>query len=79
MLGVPAKSYKEPKSGKARTVPLSGTVADELQRHKMQQAEELLRLGIRQNDDSFVYAREDGKPVQPRSISQAWRQKIRPG
>ena len=68
--------YKEPKSGKARTVALSVTVADELQRHKMQQAEELLRLGIRQNDNCFVYAREDGQPIQPRSISQAWRQKL---
>ncbi len=68
--------YKEPKSGKARTVALSTTVADELRRHKMEQAEELLRLGIRQSEDGFVYAREDGQPIQPRSISQAWRTKL---
>ena len=42
----------------------------------MQQAEELLRLGIRQSNDGFVYAREDGQPIQPRSISHVWRQKL---
>jgi integrase len=68
--------YKEPKSGKARTVALSTTVADVLQRHKIEQAEELLRLGIRQSEDGFVHAREDGQPIQPRSISQAWREKL---
>jgi integrase len=68
--------YKEPKSGRARTVALSTTVADELRRHKIQQSEELLRLGVRQTDDGFVHAREDGHPIQPRSISQAWRQKL---
>jgi integrase len=67
--------YKEPKSGKARTVALSTTVSEELQRHKIRQAEELLRLGVGQNEDGFVCAREDGKPLQPRSISQAWREK----
>jgi integrase len=68
--------YKEPKSGKARTVALSASVVAELRRHKVQQAEELLRLGIRQSEDGFVYAREDGQPIQPRSISQAWREKL---
>ena len=68
--------YKEPKSGKARTVALSATVAEELKRHQLRQAEEQLRLGVRQNEDGFVYAREDGQPLQPRSISQAWRGKL---
>ena len=30
--------------------------------HRLRQAEELLRLGIRQGDAIFVYAREDGEP-----------------
>lgn len=68
--------YKEPKSGKVRTVALSATVGAELHRHRLQQAEELLRLGVRQTDATFVCAREDGEPIQPRSISQAWRQKM---
>lgn len=39
--------YKEPKGGRARTVALSGTVTKELRAHRLRQAEELLRLGIR--------------------------------
>jgi integrase len=35
-----------------------------------------LRLGLRQSDDTFVYTREDGEPMQPRSLTQAWRQAI---
>ena len=65
--------YKPPKSGHGRSVALSATVVEELRAHRLRQAEELLRAGIRQCDDSFVYAREDGEPMQPRSLSQMWR------
>jgi len=65
--------YKPPKSGRGRAVALSATVIDELRAHRLRQSEELLRLGIRQSDDTFVYSREDGKAMQPRSLSQAWR------
>ena len=66
--------YKPPKSGRGRTVALSATVVEELRVHQLQQAEELLRLGIRQLDATFVYAREDGEPMQPRSLTHAWQQ-----
>ena len=68
--------YKEPKSGRTRTVALSTFVIEELRQHRLRQAEELLRLGIRQNDATFVYAREDGEPMQPRSLTHAWQQII---
>lgn len=68
--------YKPPKSGKGRRVALSASVADELRSHKIRQAEELLRLGIRQDDAAFVYAQEDGAPIQPRSLTQAWMKAI---
>ena len=42
--------YKPPKSGKGRTVALSATVLEQLRAHRLQQAEELLRLGVRQTD-----------------------------
>jgi integrase len=64
--------YKPPKSGKGRAVALSEMVVAELRRHRLAQAEELLRLGIRQSDATFVYARQDGEPMQPRSLSQMW-------
>jgi integrase len=64
--------YKQPKSGRPRTVALSAYVLDELRAHQLRQAEELLRLGTRQNEATFVYTREDGQPVQPRSLTHAW-------
>jgi integrase len=45
--------YKEPKSGRARTVALSAIVIEELRLHRLRQAEELLRIGVRQTDATF--------------------------
>ncbi len=64
--------YKEPKSGKARTVALSGYVAEELRSHRARQAEEQLRLGLRPDAESFVVAQVDGSPIQPRSMTHEW-------
>jgi integrase len=64
--------YKPPKSGRGRTVALSAMVTTELRQHRLAQAEELLRLGVRQSDATFVYTRQDGEPMQPRSLSQMW-------
>ena len=64
--------YKEPKSGRGRTVALAPSVVEELRLHKLRQAEELLRIGVRQNGGTFVYTREDGEPMQPRSLTHGW-------
>jgi integrase len=64
--------YKKPKSGRARNLALSAYVADELKAHKLRQAEELLRVGVRQDGATFVYTREDGEPIQPRTLTHAW-------
>ena len=66
--------YKKPKSGKGRTVALSARVVNELRSHRVQQAEELLKLGVPLTDDAFVVAQADGSPLQPRTITQQWRQ-----
>ena len=65
---------KETKTGRARTVALPSLVVDELRRHRIEQAQELLQIGLRQDGESFVYAREDGQPMQPRSLTHAWDQ-----
>ena len=65
--------YKPPKSGRARTVAMSPVVVEKLRAHKLRQAEELLKLGVRTTDATFLYTREDGEPVQPRTLTQAWR------
>lgn len=68
--------YKPPKSGRGRTVALSATMSEELRAHRLEQGEELLRLGIRQGDATFVFAREAGEPMQPRSLTHAWQMAI---
>jgi len=65
-------TYKLPKNGKGRTVSLSARMLDELRQHRVRQAEELLRLGVRPTGDTFVYTREDGLPMQPRSLTHGW-------
>src|SRR5262245_5366923 len=63
---------KETKSGKARTVALPSLIVDELRRHRVAQAEGLLAAGVRLTDDHHVVAREDGQPLQPRSLTHAF-------
>jgi integrase len=64
--------FKEPKSGRARTVALSTTVVAELKAHRIQQAQELLKVGTRLSDDDFVVAQADGSPLRPHSLGQEW-------
>ena len=66
--------YKKPKSGKGRTVALSARVVSELRSHRVQQAQELLKLGVPLTDDAFVVAQADGCPLQPRTITHKWHQ-----
>jgi integrase len=57
--------FKPPKSGKARTITLPAFAIDELRCLKREQAEGLLRLGVRQSGDSLVCAWPDGRPISP--------------
>jgi integrase len=68
--------YKEPKSGRTRTVALSAIVIEELRAHRIKQAQELLRLGLRATDATFVCAREDGQPLQPLTLTHDWERKL---
>lgn len=60
---------KETKSGRSRTVALPSIVLEDLRRHHAQQAEEFLRAGIPLSDQSYLVAREDGRPLQPDSVT----------
>jgi integrase len=64
---------KEPKNGKGRLIELPTMLVTELRRHRMQQAEWLLRLGVRLTDDHHVCLREDGESVWPSSLTRAFR------
>jgi integrase len=60
---------KDTKSGRARALALPSIVVDELRRHRLRQAEELLRLGVGANEDTLVVLREDGMPLQPSTLT----------
>jgi integrase len=68
--------YKAPKTDRGRTIALSPMVIEELRAHRLRQAEEQLRLGIRVTDDSFVCAREDGRPLQPQTLTFEWKRLV---
>jgi len=57
--------YKLPKSGKGRTLALFASVVGEWA-HRARQAEELLKVGIRLSDETFVVAQADGHTVAAR-------------
>jgi integrase len=63
---------KETKGTRNRTIALSAQVVAELRQHRTRQAEELLRLGVRPQRSQHVVAKEDGAPVQPRSLTHEW-------
>jgi integrase len=61
--------FKAPKTDRTRAITLPACVIDELRRLKREQAEILLRLGIRQSGETLVCSREDGEPKQPGSVT----------
>jgi integrase len=65
--------FKSPKGGRGRTVTLPRFAIEELRRRKREQAEELLRLGVRQIGDTLVCARSDGSPILPNVLTNYFR------
>jgi integrase len=68
---------KAPKNGKGRSVALPPMLITELRKHRLQQAEWLLRLGVRLTDDHYICMRQDGETVWPTSIARAFRTFLR--
>ena len=60
---------KTTKSGRGRIVALPSLVVEELARHRVRQAEALLKLGVRQNGDTLLVLREDGVQLKPSSLT----------
>jgi integrase len=52
-------------------------LVEELRRHRVQQAQDLLQLGVRLSGDNHVVAQADGSPFQPRSLTHAFVKLIR--
>jgi integrase len=64
----PARS-KLPKGEKVRIISLPASYADLLRAHKITQAEQLLRLGVRQSKDTYVCTTAIGTIPAPESLT----------
>jgi integrase len=61
--------FKPPKSGRTRSITIPAFAVEKLRRLKHEQAEELLRVGVRQTGDTLVICREDGEPKWPDNLT----------
>jgi integrase len=68
---------KPPKSGRGRAVALPALVVDELRRHRITQAEALLRLGVRQDAATHICSRADGSAWRPDDLTVAFSRLIK--
>ncbi len=69
--------FQSPKTARSRRrITLPAFTVDALRRHKTKQAEELLKLGIRQVN-GLVVLRADGQPLPPSSLTHVFRHRIR--
>jgi integrase len=62
---------KEAKSGKSRTIAIPAMAVVELRRWKLAQAEEMLKLGTKVDDNWRVVTQADGTSPQPRTLTRA--------
>ena len=60
---------KETKGSKCRTVAIPSLLIDELKAWRAQQAQELLRLGIRPDGDTRIVTKLDGSSPNPQSLT----------
>lgn len=65
----PELRFGPTKSGKPRLVTLPATTVQELRQRRREQAEELLRLGARQDADNLICAWQDGSLIRPEQLS----------
>lgn len=72
-----AVAIKTPKNNRARVIALGPTIVAVLRSHRAAQAEELLKLGVRQSSDTLVCAHPDGSLMHPRWISKKWAKAIK--
>ena len=70
--------FSEPKSKTSRrTITIPIEVVRELQSHRARQAELRLRTGFHYQPYDLVFAREDGHPIDPRGLSQQFKNLIK--
>lgn len=72
-----AVAIKTPKNNRARVIALGPTIVAALRAHRAAQAQELLKLGVRQSGDTLVCSHADGSLMHPRWISKKWAETIK--
>ena len=68
--------FKPPKTEKVRVVTLPEFAVARLRTLKRDQAETLLKLGVRQTSGTLVCAKPDGAPYQPRGLTHAFSRRV---
>jgi integrase len=69
LLSVLRSAHGPTKSGKGRRFTLPATAVATLKRYRVRQAEDLLRFGIRQDEQTAILATWDGKPMSPYTLA----------
>ena len=70
--------YQQPKTHRSRrAIALPHTLATLLARHRANQTERRSQQGARWHDNDLINDRGDGKPINPNSLSSAWRRFIK--
>jgi integrase len=69
-------TFKEPKSGKSRSITFTPSLAKELKKIYKQQLEYKLSLGQGYNDLDLVFAQKNGKPLQPSEMARNYRKLV---
>jgi integrase len=64
---------KSTKTDRGRLIALPILASTELHRHRVQQAEQLLRIGVALTDDHHVYAKADGEPGHPAFLTRLFK------
>ena len=64
--------FKTPKNGRGRVITLPALAIEEFRRRKLEQAEELLKVGVRLSGAILVCAQPDGSPTSPFVLTHAF-------
>jgi integrase len=69
--------FKEPKSGRSRTISISSALVAILRSHRAAQGAEKLALGAAYKDEGLVFARPDGSALTPWNFGASFRDLVR--
>ncbi|MGG3466769.1 site-specific integrase [Neobacillus pocheonensis] len=69
-------TFKEPKSGKSRSITITPSLVKELKKIYKQQLENKLSFGQEYHDLDLVFSQINGKPIQPTEMARNYRKMV---